>query len=389
MIKTTNAALFFLAAGILTSVTVLSAYQILFAFPLAYYAYLAIKNNDYKLPTSAYWLCGFFLIALLSLVINFDLIPRPSKNFGRLKYFLFGICGIYVLRVWLSEATLKTKTFLVNTFFVSIIAAALFTCYQYWIKGDLRPKGFTDTMRYGYGSGMLLLTLLSALIHHRKLKWLNWNLGLAAFIFGFIGMYLTFTRGAFLGFLVGLPVVLYYYRPKIAFAVGGLAIVIGATLGYFYLFGSVKQGESSRYLMNKSNSGDVIRRSQWKAAVIAIQEKPLLGWGLSNFHSQLKRIKNDYDLDAKDYDDAHSHNLFLEVASGTGLIGLFFFLGWVLSWAWEMFRSDKIKAALVLPFGVAWVVSSQFEVTLDANNASMIFFLYSLSSVFISENFDK
>lgn len=389
MIKTTNAAFFFLAAGILTSVTVLSAYQILFAFPLAYYTYLAFKNNNYKLPTSAYWLCGFFLIALLSLVINFDLIPRPSKNFGRLKYFLFGICGIYVLRVWLNEATLKTKTFLVNTFFVSIIAAALFTCYQYGIKGDLRPKGFTDTMRYGYGSGMLLLTLLSALIHHRKLKWLNWNLGLAAFIFGFIGMYLTFTRGAFLGFLVGLPVVLYYYRPKIAFAVGGLAIVIGATLGYFYLFGSVKPGESSRYLMNKSNSGDVIRRSQWKAAVIATQEKPVLGWGLSNFHSQLKRIKNDYDLDAKDYDDAHSHNLFLEVASGTGLIGLFFFLGWVLSWAWEMFRSDKIKAALVLPFGVAWVVSSQFEVTLDANNASMIFFLYSLSSVFISENFDK
>lgn len=389
MIKTTNAAFFFLAAGILTSVTVLSAYQILFAFPLAYYTYLAFKNNDYKLPTSAYWLCGFFLIALLSLVINFDLIPRPSKNFGRLKYFLFGICGIYVLRVWLNEATLKTKTFLVNTFFVSIIAAALFTCYQYWIKGDLRPKGFTDTMRYGYGSGMLLLTLLSALIHHRQLKWLNWNLGLAAFIFGFIGMYLTFTRGAFLGFLVGLPVVLYYYRPKIAFAVGGLAIVIGATLGYFYFFGSVKPGESSRYLMNKSNSGDVIRRSQWKAAVIAIQEKPVLGWGLSNFHSQLKRIKNDYDLDAKDYDDAHSHNLFLEVASGTGLIGLFFFLGWVLSWAWEMFRSDKIKAALVLPFGVAWVVSSQFEVTLDANNASMIFFLYSLSSVFISENSDK
>jgi O-antigen ligase len=143
-----------------------------------------------------------------------------------------------------------------------------------------------------------------------------------------------------------------------------------------YLFGS---GESnSRFLVNKNNSSDVIRRSQWKAAIIATKEKPILGWGLSNFHSQLKRIKTDYDLDAKDYNDAHSHNLFLEIASGTGLLGIFLFLGWVLSWAWEAFRAQGLTRVLVIPFGVAFVVSSQFEVTFDANNASMIFFLYAL-----------
>lgn len=380
MTKTINAALFFLAAGILTSVTVLSVYQVLFAIPLAYATYLAFKNNDYRLPASGYWLLAFFAVALLSLIINFDIVPKPSKNFGRLKYFLFGFCGIYVFRLWLGSATLKAKTFLVNTFLVSIIAAALMACYQYTFLGHLRPKGFTDTMRYGYGSGMLLLTLLSALIHHKRLPWLNWKLALSAFILGFIGMYVTFTRGAFLGFLAGLPFVLYYYKPKIAYAVATLAIVIGCVLGYFYFFGKQDQGQGSRFLMSKENSGDVIRRSQWKAAIIATQERPVLGWGLSNFHSQLKRIKNDYDLDAKEYDDAHSHNLFLEVASGTGLIGLLCFLGWIFTWAWEAFRSDRLKASLVIPFGVAWVVSSQFEVTLDANNASMIFFFYAISS---------
>lgn len=384
MIKIISAALFFLAAGILTSVTVLGAYQILFALPLAYYTFHAFKEEDRKLPPSAYWLLAFCAIALLSLLVNFDLLPKPSKNFGRLKYFLYGIGGIFVLKVWIKETSVRTKMILTNTFLVSIIAASLMACYQYGIRGDLRPKGFTDTMRYGYGSGMLLLTLLSALIHHRHIKWLNWNLGLAAFIMGFIGMYLTFTRGAFLGFLSGLPFVLNYYRPKIAYAVAILAIVIGSVLGYFYLFGNQSQGQGSRYLISKENSGDVIRRSQWKAAMIATQEKPILGYGFSNFHSQLKRIKNDYDLDAKEYDDAHSHNLFLEIASGTGLIGLFVFLGWVFSWAWESFRSDKIKASMVIPFGVAWVVSSQFEVTFDANNASMIFFFYAISSAFNS-----
>lgn len=36
---------------------------------------------------------------------------------------------------------------------------------------------------------------------------------------------------------------------------------------------------------------------------------------------------------------------------------------------------------MIVPFGVAFVISGEFEVTLDANNASMIFFLYAISSV--------
>lgn len=378
MTKITTAALFFLAAGIFTSVTILSAYQILFAIPLAYYTYLAIKNKEFKLPTSGWFLLAFALVALLSLTINYDLLPKPSKNFGRVKYFAFGFCGIFVLRAWLKEATDKTKSILINTFFVSIVVAALYATYNFIFISNGRAKGLTDTMRYGYGSAMMLLTLLSAILHKEKMgKWFNWKLAIPVFLIGFLGMYLTYTRGALLGFLCGLPFVLYFFNKKLGYILGGVAVLGVLGLVGMYLFGSGQSG--SRFLVNKNNSSDVIRRSQWKAAIIATQEKPILGWGLSNFHSQLKRIKNDYDLDAKHYNDAHSHNLFLEVASGTGLIGLALFLGWVISWALESFRAGGITRALIVPFGFAFVVSSQFEVTFDANNASMIFFLYALS----------
>jgi O-antigen ligase len=375
----TSAALFFLAAGIFTSVTILSAYQILFSLSLLYFSFIAFKEKTIYLPKSAYWLIAFTIVALLSLVINFDLIPKPSKNFGRLKYFIFGVGGIFVLRAWLKEATDKTKKILINTFFVSIVVAGIFAIYHFIFLSQGRAKGLTDTMRYGYGSAMMLLTLLSAILHKEKLgKWFNWKLAIPVFIIGFTGMYLTYTRGALLGFLCGLPFVLYFFNKKLGYVLGGLAVLGVLGLVGVYLFGS---GESnSRFLVNKNNSSDVTRRSQWKAAIIATKEKPILGWGLSNFHSQLKRIKTDYDLDAKDYNDAHSHNLFLEIASGTGLIGLFLFLGWVLSWAWESFKAGGLTRALVVPFGVAFVVSSQFEVTFDANNASMIFFLYALSA---------
>lgn len=378
----TSAALFFLAAGIFTSVSILSAYQILFALSLIYFTYLAVKDKNLQLPKSAYWLLAFTLVALLSLVINFDLIPKPSKNFGRLKYFIYGVGGIFVFRYWLETASDKAKSILINVFFLSIIVAGAYSFFS--IRSDSRAKGLTDTMRYGYGSAMMLLTLLSAILHKDKLgKWFNWKIAIPVFIIGFLGMYLTYTRGALLGFLCGLPFVLYFFNKKLGYVLGGLAVLGVLGLVGIYLFGS---GQSnSRFLVNKNNSSDVIRRSQWKAAMIATQEKPLLGWGLSNFHSQLKRIKTDYDLDAKDYNDAHSHNLFLEIASGTGLIGVFLFLGWVLSWAWESFKAGGLTRALVVPFGVAFVVSSQFEVTFDANNASMIFFLYALSIAHLSK----
>jgi len=193
-------------------------------------------------------------------------------------------------------------------------------------------------------------------------------------------MYLTYTRGALLGLLCGLPFVLYFFRPKLGLTLGGLIVAGVISLGLFYLFGTARF--ESRFLQNKSNGADSIRDSQWKAAIIAIKERPVLGWGLSNFHSQLKRIKYENDLGAKDYNDAHSHNLFLEVASGTGLIGLVLFLGWLISWAVESFMAKGLVRALIVPFGVVFVVSSQFEVTFDAMNATMIFFLYSMSSAY-------
>lgn len=384
MIKLTSASLFFLAAGILTSVTILSAYQVLFTVAVAYYSFKAFKENNLALPKSAYWLLAFTLIALISTSINFDLIPKPSKNFGRLKYFLYGVCGIFVFRYWLKEATTQAKRIILNTFFLSIVVAAVYAVWQYFLSGSERASGLTETMRYGYGSAMILLATLSAILNRKKMgAWFDYRLAIAIFVIGFVGMYVTYTRGALLGFMCGLPFVLYFYKPKMGLTLGGLAVLGVLGMGGMYLFGSGKY--ESRFLTNKNNQSDVMRRSQWKAAIIATQEKPLLGWGLSNFHTQLKRIKTDYDLDAKDYNDAHSHNLFLEIASGTGLIGLFLFLGWLISWAIESFKAQGLIRAIIVPVGVAFVISSQFEVTFDANNASMIFFLYAMSSALKSE----
>lgn len=382
MTKITNAAIFFLAAGVFTSVSILSGYEVLFTISLAYFSVQAFQKKTLKLPLSGWFLLAFAGVAILSTTLNLEIIPKPSKNFGRIKYFFYGLGGIFVLRVWLKEASDKAKAIISNTLFLGMVVAAGYAVYTLLGTEAGRGKGLTETMRYGYGTGMLLLPLMSAILHRNKIgNWFNWKVATLTVVIAFIGMYSTYTRGALLGFLCGLPFLLYFYKPKLGLTLGGLAVLVVLFLGLNYLYGS---GTSeSRFLVNKDNASDNIRRSQWQAAIIATSERPLLGWGLSNFHTQLKRIKIENDLAAKDYDDAHSHNLFLEVASGTGLIGLFFFLAWLMTWAVECFRADTLVRALIIPFGAAFVVSSQFEVTFDANNANMIFFLYSLSSAWI------
>lgn len=383
-----SSALFFLAAGYLTSVSILSGYQVLITIPLIFYTYKAFKTYTFTLPKSGLWLLGFTIIASISLFMNLDVIPKPSKNFGRLKYFLIGITSIWVLKDWIISSSSNVKKFILNTFFTSVIIAGGYAIYTYTFNGVPRAHVLTETMRYGYGSGMILLILLGMILHREKFQnILTTPLAITAFIVGFTGMYLTYTRGALLGFLCGFPFVIFYYKRKLGYILGGLSIGVVIILAGFYLFGSGQY--KSRFLVSKNNKSDSIRKSQWQAAIIAIKERPLFGWGLSNFHSQLKRIKEDHDLAAKDYNDAHSHNLFLEIGSGTGLIGLLLFLGWIFTWAGEIFKHGGILRALIIPYGVAFVVSSQFEVTFDANNASVIFFLYSLSMAYLHLNSAK
>jgi len=382
MNKITTWALAFFAIGVFTSVTILSVFQILFGISAFYYTYKAFKEKQIALPKSSYWLMAFIVVAIIGLILNFDVLPHPAKNFGRLKYYLYGVAGIWIFRHWIAETSDQTKKKLLNLFFVVISVAAAFGLGKFFIEGQERLRGFTDTLRYGYGMAMILLVILSGILNREKIKaWFDPRFALAAFVLGFFALYYTYTRGALLGLLCGLPFVLYYFNRKLGLTLGGLSVVVVLTLVGFYLFGSGNY--SSRFLKNKNNNSDITRRSQWKAAIIATSEKPILGWGLSNFHSQLKRIKNDYDLDSKSYNDAHAHNLFLEIASGTGIVGLILFLGWLISWAIEAFKAQGLVRAIIVPFGVCWVISSQFEVTFDANNASMIFMLYSISSAVI------
>jgi len=376
MLHLTSFSFFFLVLGILTSVSLLGVSQVLLIIPALYFAYIAFKNGQLKLPKSTWFLIAFFVMALLSLVFNHSELIRPGKNYGRLKYVAIGILSIYVFRVYLSNATDKVKGFIFNTGLIAIIVVGVVSFYQVFYLGQARAKTLTDTLRYGYGMGMILPVLLGIILRKGMLPFINRKILLASLVLGFTSLYLTYTRGAFLGLICALPFVIYFWNKKKGLVAFGLGAIFVAFLGGFYLFGSGEIG--NRFISSRHNSSDSVRFTQWEAAYNAWTEKPILGIGFSDFINQEQEVKARYGIAHQDY-KGHAHNILLETLAGTGLLGLLAFMGWLVAWSYEMFKASSVVAGAFIPFIVSLFVSGQFEVVLDANNASLIFMVYALS----------
>jgi O-antigen ligase len=375
-----SAALALLAIGIFTSVTVLSIHQGLFAIPVIYFTFLALKNKEFKLPLSAWFLVGFTIVAAISLFVNYPELVKPGKNFGRLKYLAFGFLAVFPLRYYLKQGTEKYWGHLSNLFLAVISLVAVICLYQFFIMGQPRAKSLTDTLRYGYGMGIILPVLVSIYLRPGIIKGLNQKLLLGTILLGAAGLYVTLTRGAMLGFLCAVPFSVLLWNFRKGLIVFGVAGTVVATLVGFYLFGSGDLHKGNRFLTSKNNASDDIRKSQWKGALIAFQEHPAFGIGYSDYINRTQEIKAKNNLPHAEY-QGHAHNIWLETLSGTGLIGILFFAAWLITWAIEMFKANTDLKGIIIPFGVAVVISGEFEVILDANNSSMIFFIYALSVV--------
>jgi O-antigen ligase len=377
MIYLSTAAFWGLSLGLITSVSLLGIHQILLTIPAIYFLYLTVKERPFVPSVSSKLLLGFLVCCLLSLVVNFEHVEVPSKSFGKLKFPFYALAGISVLFYWIPKVKPLHLKFVIHTFFFSIIAAGSLALYQAVTIGG-RSEGFIGIMRYGYASGMISVILLGVILQHKKLNLdINFNIATTAFFFSLLGVFLTQTRGALAGFMAAIPFVLYFYKPKLGIVFGIFSAVLISIIAYAYLFGTGTY--QSRYLKSRNELGDVVRREQWQSAIIATREHPILGWGYNNFYSQVERIKKENNMQTTFYVNEHSHNTFLEVAAGTGLLGAAFFILWIMAWAIECFNFNQALRGTFIPFGVCMVISGQFEVILDTNNSILLFFMYSLS----------
>ena len=404
----------FLAFGVFVSVSVLPLFHILVAIPSIYLSVKYLRDGN-KLPSSAIILILYVLANYISSALSFDTLDNPIRSFGRPKYYIFAVLCIpllsYLQRDYMNEFKWRK---VLNIFSFTIIAAAFYGVIKGVIRFDLltmaetvkhydmgRAGGFTNIMRYGYGTSYALTFMLGLFLFRKRFNFsgLLSKLFYYAMVFGFVGLLLSKTRGALLGLLVSLPLLAYFYNKKLfKYVFGCITLVVVTVLTVVVLGGS-----SKLRILSKLDSGSNLKRlSQYQAAVLAFQEKPIFGHGTNEFSSHCLRIKKENNIFWADYCKSsllscnypeaksycgHSHNILLENAANVGLVGLSIFILWLLCWTYELYKRQDLITAIYLPFLLNFIVSSQFEQTLNANTSFMIFFLYSLSFVKLPDRF--
>ncbi|MDD3036211.1 MAG: O-antigen ligase family protein [Candidatus Saccharimonadaceae bacterium] len=313
-------------------------------------AIILIKNlsNIENLPLKYNWLI-FIAIALASIFFSYNSFSSLAEGLR-----LLSILAIYCLAYFLlnSEQDLKN---LIKAIIASAIIPSLFALWQFYTQTGLtvplegiynRIYGtFAHPNLFAYYLLLPLALSLYLFLSGNK-KQINNILYFLFAIFLVIILGLTFTRGAWLSFLIIMAIVgVFRYRPLLVGA------IVFAALAYFLV-------EPINYrvndlIANRSDTSIEWRLNLWNDAKEYVKEKPWLGYGAG--------VASDLILDKRgeQFGSSDPHNDYLKIASENGLIGLLAYLSLIVSLFINLIKKysavgrTQFKTLILLAIGLA------------------------------------
>ena len=105
-----------------------------------------------------------------------------------------------------------------------------------------------------------------------------------------------------------------------------------------------------------------MRLAEWKCALIAIEDAPLIGAGTGDRTESLMNAYASEGFQVGIDFRYNAHNQFLENLLATGAVGLLFLLGMLLSYALYFYRAgDRVALAILILFVLSMLTESLFE----------------------------
>ncbi len=358
-------ALMILALGLLTSTTLLALSHILIAVPGGYFLF---KIDWGKVSKSSWSLLALSFVIVISVLVNQDIAVNGVKPAFKVKYFLFGYLMIapfsWYFKNYFDE---KKISYLIYAFCfattIATVAGLVGLCegYNYIlmkkVPTDRNGGLFGMLMNYAHNLIYFEIIILGMIFCKKEVeKFVNMNFLYAVFIINLLGLYMTYTRGAWLGFLAAIP--FFYFKKNLkVFVVIIISLAVFGAGVFIFAGNSVIRPHS-----------DKMRMSQWKAAGKAFQERPIWGYGYLNFETHSREIKKRFDIGELQF-GGHAHNNFLEILASTGLVGFVTFMSWLIFWFLEMYKRDDVIGKIGLPFIIVFSAGglTQSTVSLGIN----------------------
>ena len=237
-LKMTFVALFVLAIGIFTSISFSALAHGLLGISGIYFLIYFFQKRDLKIPLKMWGLVAVWITCIASVVVNWSSLNDPWSHILKTKYFFIGIISYfafqYCIREYLGPRRIRA---LLNVFLISTSVASLSGIIA--LFSGFNPLKFKEAchperacglsgmwMTYAYGLSFFMIIAIGLFIYRKEIKeYLNLKLVVGALIINGAGLFLSYTRGAWLGVLLGLP--FFFFRSYkrsfvISFLLGGI-----------------------------------------------------------------------------------------------------------------------------------------------------------------------
>jgi O-antigen ligase len=324
------------------------------------------------------WLVVAFVLwvaitTALSIQWPMALFGKPRRYEGLLAFLNFAVIYFLVLQVVDTAERVRT---LARALFFSSVLVSLYGLVQFagWDPeawGSLRFEAHRAFSTFGNPEmlgGFLTFSTSIALGLALTERQLAWRLGYwAGFALNGVALIVTFTRGAWIGGAVSIVLLaVAAWRQRAAVRrVDWIPAGISAVLGVGVIARSLS---SASEVMNfaeriqsifQFNAGSGQTRTEiWQAALRAIRERPIQGWGADTFRLVFPRFKPvEYVRDAGGTSVAdNAHNYPLQLATGIGILGMLLMYG-IFIWAGvrsfsSVFRRNAASSGVLV--GAFW-----------------------------------
>lgn len=330
---------------------------------LAFLALISTLSHSLKtkFPNHIFWLFGFLSVALISLLINL-----PSLEFSvflrgmmYLVRFSFYAGLIFTLPIYIQQT--KTANYFLKCILWTALIMAILGFGQLYFFSNFEELGLNESgwdphigrltstwldPNYVGGYFAFAITILTAQILKNQDK--HWILAPIEILL-LIALYFTFSRSAYLALGAGLGILaLLEARWLIGVGILGILLVLGSSTraseriwdmadSFTALFGS------ENTVLDPTSR---LRVENWEEGLEVVADNPFLGTGYGTYGEIQWQRGNLADQDAHHASGADSS--LLTVWATTGTLGLIFFLGFLVSLIWNLFKQKSIFSSGIL-----------------------------------------
>lgn len=320
-----------------------------------------VKLNNFT-DKKIYFLLSLFMV--WSLISAFFSYNKKIAFASFIGFLLLIVISLVETKLLVSFKKFKYKI-LFSAVSIGLTISSSYIIYNYFSTNIRRATGIFSAVN-DTGS-VLLVAVLIVISYFEFLNNKYRYLLLMPIMLGFLSLILTFSRGAFFGFIAGLFI--FNLRSKKRILI--FCIIIFLIFSFIITFPQLE----NRFLDSLTIKDNMDRVSIWISSVNMIKDHPIIGIGPGNFPVVYPSYR--WKEEQRTHTMSFAHNIFLNMAVETGLIGFglfFYIIILILIMGVKIYYNNPLNRGFVSAF-IAILAHNQFDCTVLKFEVGVIFWI--------------